>query len=166
MCKGSPRYLQGNDPCLPWKVAVICNISISLHLIAKSSDFWRFVFTPVAFPKTSRMHHTCPTSVIVGLTNKAAASAYRLVLNFIGSAPMGFRIPACVALSKMRCRGSIARMNNIGDRGSPSRRPRRCLIGLPGIPLRRIRDIVLPHRREMMSRNRCPNPSFCNTSSM
>lgn len=99
MCRGSPRYLHVKDFCFTWKIDVICITSISSHWIAKSSDFCKFVFSPVALPNTSRILRTCLTSEIVGRTNRVVSSAYRLVLNLIGSAPI------CVALFKMRSRG-------------------------------------------------------------
>jgi hypothetical protein len=58
-------------------------------------------------------------SATVGLMKRAASSAYRLVRMRIGLAPIGESSPCCVALFSIACNGSIARMNNRGDEGSP-----------------------------------------------
>lgn len=138
--------------------------SSSVQQIGKILDFCKFVFRPVASPKVCRSCLTLLTSVASGQTNNAASSTYKLVRNFIGSAPIGVSSPAYVALFNILCKGSIASMNNISDRGSPCRKPRRCRIGVPGIPFSSIREVVHPHKIDRISRHLCPNPNFSSAS--
>ena len=53
----------------------------------------------------------------------SAPSAYNEVRILAASKGIGDRTPLSVAMSRMRCKGSMARMNSIGERGSPWRTP-------------------------------------------
>jgi hypothetical protein len=87
------------------------------HLIGWIELFSRLVIKPEAQPKACRMSLTAMRSSLEGLIKIAAASAYREVLSFVVVSGMGERIPFLAARSRIRCSGSMARMNNIGERG-------------------------------------------------
>ena len=96
-----------------------------------------FVNSPDAVPKQERMCMVSWTSSLVGFRKMAASSAYRLSLSLAEDRVNGVRSPSLVANSNNLCSGSIARMNNIGDKGSPYRNPVLCLNHLPLPPLSR-----------------------------
>lgn len=58
----------------------------------------------------------------------------------------------------------IKSMNNIGDKGSPYLRPRRCQIGGPGSPWSITQVLAVDNRMATSSLNLGPNPAFCSTS--
>jgi hypothetical protein len=102
----------------------------------------------------------------IGRMNSVASSAYKLVINFTVSAPIGVRRPHCVAISRIRCSGSIAIMNSRGDSGSPCLSPRRCCIGFPASPLSKILEVVVLYRIDIRSCQRWPKPNCSKTSNM
>jgi hypothetical protein len=58
----------------------------------------------------------------------------------------------------------MARMNSMGEMGSPCRSPLSCFMGFPGIPLRRILDEAvdkakLIHSLHLVSKPRCSRTS-------
>jgi hypothetical protein len=58
----------------------------------------------------------------------------------------------------------MARMNNMGEMGSPCLRPRSCLTGFPGIPLRRILEEVVDKMRLIQSLHFVPKLKVVRTS--
>jgi hypothetical protein len=79
-----------------------------------------FVIKPDALPKMLRISATVWISSFIGLTNIAASSAYMLMRILANRVLIGDSSPSLEAISSKRCRGSMARMNNIGERGSPN----------------------------------------------
>jgi hypothetical protein len=105
------------------------------------------------------------TSEAMGLRKSITSSAYKLVLKFMGSDPIGESSPCCVAMSSIFCNGSITKMNSMGDKWSPCRSPRVCLIGLPGSPLSNIPELVVLQIRAIMSLHLGSKPTLSMTSS-
>ena len=155
-----------NSPTWPLKAFLISIQQLSSQWIKYSSDFCKFVINLVALPKIRTRLLTLLISLTVGRINKAASSAYRLVWMRMKSAPIGVRLPACVERSSSRCIVSIAKINSIGDNGSPCLNPLPCLIAIPGMPFNRIRDDVVAQISEMISLHLCPSPSRCSISSI
>jgi hypothetical protein len=81
--------------------------------------FSRLVTKPEVQPKACRMSLTAMRPSLEGLIKIAASSAYREVLGFAVVSGMGEMISFLAARSRIRCSGSMARMNNIRERGSP-----------------------------------------------
>jgi hypothetical protein len=90
----------------------------------------------------------------------------------IGSAPIGVSKPSAVAMSSIFCSGSIARIKSIGDKGLcigqwQAGKPNQTqLIGLTGLPLTIILEVVVLHIKDNMSLHRWPKPSCCTSSSI
>jgi hypothetical protein len=59
----------------------------------------------------------------------------------------------------------MTRMNNMGEMRLPYLRPLSCLMGLSGIPLRRILDEAVDSARLIQSLHLMLKPSLSNTSS-
>jgi hypothetical protein len=106
ICSGNQRYLYGRLLSPAWKWPKIADTWMSSQHIENIFYFCIFLHNPVAAPNECSNCCKCATSVAIGLRNKT-----------ISSAPIGCRRPICVALSNNLCRGSIARMNNIGKSG-------------------------------------------------
>jgi len=62
-------------------------------------------------------------SSFVGFKKMAASSAYREALHLAMVEGSGDIAPFWVASSSIRCKGSMARIKSISDRGSPWRTP-------------------------------------------
>jgi hypothetical protein len=90
------------------------------HLIGWIELFSRLVTKPEAQPKACRMSLTARRCSLEGLIKITASLAYREVLSFAVVSGMGERIPFLAARFRIRCSGSMARMNNIGERGLPA----------------------------------------------
>jgi hypothetical protein len=105
-------------------------------------------------------------SLLAGPTKMVASSTYKDVLIPLARAKMGCRIPCSVAKWRIRWSGSMTRMNNMGEMGSLYRRPLSCLMGLPGIPLRRILDEAVDSARLIHSLHLVLNPNLSITSKM
>jgi hypothetical protein len=163
--KKDPKYLHEKLPYCTWKPPRISERFSPSHLIGKILDFYMFVHRPVAIPNWSSRYWRLRTSEASGLRNSIASSTYKLVCILMGLAPMEESRPCVVTISNIHWSGSIARMNSIRDKGSPSRRPWACLIGTPGWPLSMIRKEVVLQIRAIMSCHRWPKPSLSNTSS-
>jgi hypothetical protein len=74
---------------------------------------------PDALPKISRISAMVAISSLTGLTKRATSSAYILHRNLTALLLNGENNPSSVAISKRRCSGSMASINNMGERGSP-----------------------------------------------
>jgi hypothetical protein len=98
MRRGSPRYEQGKSPLCAWKSLRISGMLIPSHRIGYSADFRILVQRPEARPKRFRSCCRLVMSAAIGLRNRTASSAYRLVRILTGLASK----PAFVALSEMR----------------------------------------------------------------
>ena len=67
-------------------------------------------------------------------------------------------------MSKRRCKGSIANMNSIGERGSPCRRPLKCLNHKPFEPLRRTDVELVAKSIDTQEHHLGGKPNCCRTS--
>jgi hypothetical protein len=86
----------------------------------------------------------------------------------IRSAPIGVSKPSAVAMSSIFCSGSIARIKSIGDKGLciGQWQAETQLIGLTGLPLTIILEVVVLHIKDNMSLHRWPKLSCCTSSSI
>jgi hypothetical protein len=57
----------------------------------------------------------------------------------------------------------MAKMNSMGEMGSPCRSPLSCLMGFPGILLRRILDEAVDRAKLIHSLHLIPNPNYSRT---
>ena len=94
------------------------------------------ILRPVTFPNFSKMSINFCTSSRLGCRKIAASSAYKDSLRRDCLPLSGDNCPSSVAKSRIRCKVSMAKMKSYGERGSPCRKPRLCLIEGPEIPLR------------------------------
>lgn len=110
--------------------------STASQLIGSTELFCRLTWRLVAPPKPFRIKIRLSTSWRDGLMKIAASSAYREHLKRALRSASSLRWPSSVAILRSLCRGSIARMNRYGDRGSPCLNPLRWSILSPSIPFR------------------------------
>ena len=94
-----------------------------------------------------------------------ASSAYRETMNLTGRALIGRSNPSSAANRKRWCSGSMAKMNNIGEMGSPCRNPLACRMPGPGLPLSRILEDVEDSKRQIQRRHLGPKPRWSRSSS-
>jgi hypothetical protein len=100
----------------------------------------------------------------MGLMNKAASSAHMLVLSLATLLLMGVSALFAVARSNNCCKGSMARINNMGERGSPCLRPLKCLYHLPRDPFKRIEVEDDESKEEIHPLHLTPNLKCSSTS--
>jgi hypothetical protein len=81
-----------------------------------------FICRPETEPNACRIAVVASRSSLSGLMKIAASSAYMDVLHLDADSGKAVSAPCCVAMSNRRCNGSMARINNMGDRGSPCKR--------------------------------------------
>uniref|UniRef100_A0A0A9HGG9 Uncharacterized protein n=1 Tax=Arundo donax TaxID=35708 RepID=A0A0A9HGG9_ARUDO len=134
------------------------------HRIEYTAHFVKFVLRPEAVPKMDSSSWTILMSSFFGLTKIAASSAYMLVRILAALCCIDCSCPASVAKSNNRCRGSIARMKSMGNRGSPCRNPVQWLKLLPLVPLSKTEDEAVDSKAETRSLHRVPNPNLSRTS--
>ena len=135
--RGKPKYLQGNSDTAQGNIFWIVFNSISPHLMGKTLLFWRFVLSPEASPKRLRISITRLMSSASGLINNTTSSTYREILCCRARLVRGCRNPSLAALETKCPSTSITKINSIGDRGSPWRKPRWWTIAFPRIPFNR-----------------------------
>ena len=103
--------------------------------------FSRLVLRPVTSPKEGNRSARLLRSLRSGFTKIAASSAYIEILKRATRPCSLCKSLRSVAFESSRCRGSNARMNSRGERGSPCRSPRSCRMGSVGKPLTRILEV-------------------------
>lgn len=158
VCSGSPRYFPRNLLIFIGKFCRSgCTIVGSSH-IGKISILAMLTNNPEHWPKVWRILCRFIKSVAVGAKKIATSSAYSKHLRFADHGRTGWRNPIWAARSIMRCRESIARINKIGDSGSPCCSPHACLIISPGLPFRRILEDDVRRREEIQSLHFWLNP--------
>ena len=81
-------------------------------------------------------------------TSDTRGSAYREQRRLADLGRTWCSMPLLAASSINLCSGSIARMNNIGDNGSPWRNPRACLNFLPGTPISKILEVEVANKTQ------------------
>jgi hypothetical protein len=86
-------------------------------MIGATKHFATFSFRPLAFSNCSKMLNSAVTSPCTGLRKMTASSAYRDNLSLAYLPRRGLRIPSSVAIFRILCKASMARMNRYGDRG-------------------------------------------------
>lgn len=96
--------------------------------------------------------------------NNATSSAYNYICCLILPPASGCNTPIFDALVNKLLSTSITNIKSMGDRGSPCRSPRWCLIDSPGSPLTRILVDVVESKLERRLRQESPNPKCFNTS--
>ena len=101
---------------------------------------------------------------MLGSAKIAASSAYSEHLKFAALGNTGCRIPCCAAASMIRCSGSMASMNNKGERGSPYLNPPTCLISLVCCPFIRTFEEDVPTIAAIQSLYLVLNPKVSRTS--
>jgi hypothetical protein len=89
---------------------------------------------------------TASRSSFSGFIKMAVSSAYKEVLHLAAAGGRGVRVPCYVAKSRRRCKGSMARMKSMGDRGSPWRTPLAWLKLGPCCPLSSTLEVVVQKR--------------------
>jgi len=126
--------------------------------------FWKLVRSPDASPNTSNICVVRFISSSVGRMNNATSSAYREIR--CPSLPLvnGCNKPSPYALVNRLFKTSMTKINSIGDRGSPCRRPRWCPITSPGSPLTKILVDAVVSRRETKLHQAVPKPKCCKIS--
>jgi hypothetical protein len=117
-------------------------------VLERTLFFSRLVISPDAPPKRLKMRLDTASSCVIGLMNTAASSTYKETLKFTQLASRGLSKPVCCALWKRSCKGSIAKRNIIGDKGSSCLTPRPCRIFLLGSPLSRNEEEEVAQRAE------------------
>lgn len=85
-CKGRPRYEVGKDAKVLGKFWVMAGTSIFAQAIGRICVLWTLLESPETLPKKFRRDLRFARSWLVGLTNKAASSAYNETLNLKGPA--------------------------------------------------------------------------------
>ena len=120
---------------------------------------------PEKFPNAWRTVLIASRSSFMGLMKMSASSAYMEILHLAAAEGKGERIPCCVANSSSRCRGSMARMKSMGDRGSPWRTPLPWLNLGPCWPFSNTVEVAVRKRMDTHSRQRGPKPRACSSSS-
>jgi hypothetical protein len=118
-CRGRPKYFLGKVATFAGKADKRSGRSISSQRMGKTSVLDMLVTRPLAFPKQSRIAAMTYSSSFSGFPKIPTLSAYRDILQRVARDLIGARIPLWVANSRRRCKGSMARMNNMGERGSP-----------------------------------------------
>jgi len=96
---------------------------MSSHLIGWTELFSILMWSPEMLPKAWRTTWVAAMSSFVGFKKMAASSAYREALHLAMVEGSGDIAPFWVASSSIRCKGSMARIKSIGDRGLPWRTP-------------------------------------------
>ena len=121
--KGRPRYLIGKLALFAARPMSTGLRSIPWQHMGMTVDFWKFVLSPVTSPKELRILARVRTSSCNGATKRAASSAY-MEMRKCGPLPLSLvSAPISVTNSRILCKGSIARTNRSGERGSPCHRP-------------------------------------------
>ena len=118
------------------------------------------VSSPETAPKVVRMCKVSWTSSLAGFKKMAASSAYKLSLSLADLLVIGESAPSLVAKSNSRWSGSIARMNSIGDKGSPCRSPVLCLNHCPRPPFSRTEVEADERSVETHALHFCPKPNL------
>ena len=103
---------------------------------------------PKILPNSCKMVVVASRSSLSGLMKIAASSAYMEVLHLATGRGKAVRTPCCVAMSSRRCSGSMARMNSMGDRGSPYRTPLLWLKVGPCCPFSSALDEVVQNKMD------------------
>jgi hypothetical protein len=135
-------------------------------VIGNTLVFCKLVQSPDASPSISKISFRAATSYLVGLTKIVVSSAYSEALVTFDLGEIWFSTPLPTARCSNLWRGSIAKINSMGEIGSPCLRPRSCLIGQPRVPFRRIREDEVDKAMSIQFRHLVPNPNFSKTSSM
>lgn len=160
-CRGRPRYLQGKDFRLPVKEGRRPSTSIPEHDIGKISVLVRFVCSPLIWAKRERIFFSAWRSFCDGAMKRATSSAYKEHRNLACLWGRLVITKDSSAFFMICCKGSITRINNVGDRGSPCLSPHAWLMCSPRIPLSNTLEDEVPRRLEIQFPHFWPNPRFC-----
>ena len=124
----------------------------------------KLVYKPDASPKIYMMVLMATMSFISGLMNMTTSSAYSDTLERTTEHRRGAKMDCDSAHRMSPPSTSIARTNNIGDKGSPCRKPLAWQMRLPSLPLRRTLVLADPRRIDIYFLHRLLKPSHCRTS--
>src|SRR4051812_4493169 len=116
-----PRYLQGKDPKGQPSTVLISSLSSSAHQIGIAQVLFMFTLKPEAWPNICRISRQAASSVAVGFRNSITSSAKKDSRFLSPDLLKGDKSPHSDAAKNRRCSGSMTRMNNMGDKGSPCR---------------------------------------------
>ena len=119
---GSPKLVVGKLAVLHYSVLFTSSNTPSPHCMGITQLFCRLICSPEASPKQRRMSFVSCKSSSVGLINRATSSQYNESLCPVDR--RGESNPSASALRNRLFRTSITKINSIGERGSPWRRPR------------------------------------------
>jgi len=123
-----------------------------------------FVSKPEAQPKDLKILLTACTSSLTGFQKIAESAANKLILSFAFLLQFGVSSPSSVALFNISCKGSIAKIKNIGESGSPCLKPVLCLNHLSWAPFKRTAELEVSSKVDTQALHLFPNPIFSSTS--
>jgi hypothetical protein len=120
----------------PIPTMVCCSSGWRDLLISNGNDiaFCRLVSSPESSPKIWSVYLVTCSSSSTGLINKATSSAYKGSLCL----ESGYNSSSAPALTNWLLSTSMTRINNIGDKGSPSRSPYCCWMTSRGSPFNKM----------------------------
>lgn len=165
MDNGRLRYLHGKEALEQPRMPRTRSISFGEEWMAIATVFAMFTLTPEACPKMFRIEAHTVRSWLVGLINNVTSSVNidRCCLRTVRA--RGVRIPDASAFWNRCYKGSMHSINNIGEIGSPCRRPHQLYIVDPGTPLTAILVVDVDSNPHIQALHLGPNPIRSSTSS-
>jgi hypothetical protein len=134
--RGKPKYLRGKSSIRQGRWPCTVLMSSAEHCIGAMLLFWMCVLSPEATPNKCKICTVRSMSDAAGRRKITMSSAYSDKRCWMERYESGWRSPSTDAFVTIKLRTSMTKMNNIGDKGSPCRRPRWWVMGSPGIPFK------------------------------